>query len=154
RKRVPESWLLDFGAEGDGGAGLELEGLAAGQVLEHDLGVGPFEVPAVFDGEEDVASGEKRRHGERTVGIALVSLVERHVAARILGNEKNHGSGDWLSVFEGDAGKRAVGFWGVHDDVDGLARGNFDGAARDGGAGGFERADVEAALRREFHFVE
>lgn len=70
------AFLPDFGVEGEGVAGLEFEGLAAGEVLKHDLRIGPLEVPAVFDGEEDVAAGEKRRHGERTVGVALIAVVK------------------------------------------------------------------------------
>lgn len=73
--------------------------------------------------------------------------------AGILRDEKKHGSGDGLSVLEGEAGKGAVGFRGVNDEVDGLTGGDIDGVAGDGGAGGFEGADAKAALRGEFHFV-
>src|SRR5215469_10348967 len=98
---------LDFGVEGAGGTGLEIDRLAGGEITKEDCGVGPLEVPAVFDGEEGIAAWKKRRHGERAVGIALVAVVERHVVAGILGNEKNHSASYRLSVFQGEAGKRA-----------------------------------------------
>ena len=145
--------LLNSGVEGEGGVGLEFEGLARGEVLKHDLGVGPLEIPAVFDGQEDIATGEKRGHRKRSVSVALVAVVERHVVAGILRNEKNHGSGDGLTVPQREAGNGAIGFGGVDCQVDGLACRDFDGAAGNGGATGFERADAEAGLTSEFHFV-
>ncbi len=89
---------MDFGVEGDGGAGGDFDGLAGGDVTKQDGGIGPFEVPPIFDGEEGVVPGEKRAHGERAIGVALVAVVDGHVVAGIPGNEKNHGAGNGLSV--------------------------------------------------------
>ena len=41
----------------------------------------------------------------------------------------------------------------MNDDIDGLASGDFDGVAGDGGAGGLEREDAETGLHGEFHFI-
>jgi hypothetical protein len=105
--------LLDFGVEITCGVRPDFDGLAVGEVLKEDGGVGPFEVPTVFECEERVASGKKGRHREGAVGIALVAVEERGVLVGIPGNEKNHGARKRFSVFEGKTGQGAFCFGGM-----------------------------------------
>ena len=55
-------------------ARFDLERDACCEVGEEDREFGPFEVPAVFDGEKRVAAREDRRHGEGAVGIGLIAV--------------------------------------------------------------------------------
>src|SRR5690242_7093270 len=150
---VPGNWLLDSGDEGERGVESEGNGLAGGKIAEQDGGIAPLEVPTVVDGEQSVLTGEEGRHEEGAVGIALVAVIQGGAVTGILGNEQKHNAGERLAVLEGVAGKRAFGFGSVNDQRDRLASGNFDGAARDGSARGFDGTDAEVALREEFHFV-
>src|SRR5580693_8552887 len=145
--------LLDFGVEGDSGVGEELDGAAVGKIFGEDGGIGPFEVPAVFEGEQRVTAGEDGSHVEGAIGIALVAVKLGRVLARIVGDEKDHGAGEGFSVLEGKTTYGACGFGDMDGQFDGLSRGNFDGAARKRGASGFGGTDLKERLVVEVDFV-
>jgi len=109
---------LDFWIGGGRRGGAEGDGNAVGEILKKDGEAGPFEVPAVFEGEKSVAAGKDRRHGEGAVGIGLIAMEKGHVLGRVFRNEKNHGASKRLAVFESGACDGALGFREVDDELD------------------------------------
>ena len=75
-----------------GGGCHEADGLAVDEVGIERGGVAEVEVPAVLDGDEDVAAGGESREGERAVGVGLLAGDGLRGADGGCGDEEQKGS--------------------------------------------------------------
>jgi len=98
-------WSPLFGLEVDGGGEVDGFGVvgdgdffAVRGVAGDDVGLGPVEVPAIFNGDGSVRAGDDSGEGEAAVEIALVAAEEFAVRFGMGGDQDDHGSGKGLAV--------------------------------------------------------
>ena len=105
----------------------DLHALATGEIFFQHVGVGPFQIPAVFNSHERVAARHYGVQRKSSIRIRLVAAEKRGIAAQIEWREHNHYARGGLVFLECRASDAAGAFRSVDGNAHVLPAGDLKG---------------------------